>query len=452
MKVLFSDRPAYYFIKKYVDEHFDLDGIAWSTFLVPEVYPGCFKDQKSMSNFQNNLCDTLKDIPEERMIICFSLCDFGDYFSFLMFYEVYSELKRQGSYKDAVLVVGGTVLNYLDLEQMVDRFIDLDCIVIGPGERIYGELLTQLSKGKSLERICYGAGADRTGFPDVSITRSENLYGQSFGNMYLCSWSMDKCYWGKCKFCHHMKPDVIKKESIKEFCDRLISIHLNDGIENFLIYDNAMTAANLEILLKSLAKNGLNGMINIYLFGARLERTYLDIVPLVREVDVIRRINWGLESFSQRILTRYAKGTRVSTFEPILKSYSELGIGNLIYILLGLPLMETEDIEKTAAGIKALRSYYTHISVNWFIMSDGIDVFNKPESYDIVIKDKFNISESIGMSGLGDYDISTRIYDFDATIDGKLLTRRQDFQRYKPLLKGLNNDRVPWGFSCYFLG
>jgi len=186
------------------------------------------------------------------------------------------------------------------------------------------------------------------------------------------------------------------------------------------------------------------------MFGIRLDRRFLRLIPLIKKLNVITAISWGLESCSQRILKLYAKGTSVSSFKPILKAFSEAGVSNFVYVLFGLPLMQQRDIELTRSGLMDLMPYYEDIRLNWFLLNAHLPVYRQPQEYRVHIKDNFKMCDSIGVNVLGEYNISTKFYDFDATIDGRTLSRSEDFKRYKPVFDDFGPLMSMHELVCFF--
>ena len=121
---------------------------------------GALLDMRQTLQYVGRFRDLLATV-EGGSMICFTLNDFGDYFTFVLFYKMYEAWLRTFTGKRPVLFIGGALLYYLDRDQMMERFSCLDCAVVGPGERVFVDLLEKHAAGKDLPKTRKGESIDR---------------------------------------------------------------------------------------------------------------------------------------------------------------------------------------------------------------------------------------------------------------------------------------------------
>ena len=439
MKVFYSDRIPFYFLRPHTDKLFaENQTPVWIPFEFPSMYLGYVLEKWLMDGITAHYKNLLTEF-EEKSVVCFFLTTLGDYHSFILFYLMARQSLKQ---RNITLVVGGSFLNIVDIEEMDKQFPDVDHLIVGPGEKVFGELLKNISEELETKKIIKGAPNDKSGLPDASIAET------SMG--YLCSMNLDKCSWGLCKFCHHLgvaqKSGSIK---VEEFSQTLIKLHRDQGVNHFQLFDNSLLPDELEVMLKTFQKANLQNQIVLDLFGVRLNKNFITLAPLAKELNIIGEMAWGMEVCSQKVLNRYAKGTKVEQFRPILSSFAGIGVKNLLYILLGLPTMTEDDIKETFVHLTEMKDIFHEIRGSWFLLSDGIDVFTNRARYGVEVRDKLKISDNIGHNLIANYNIPTCFYDFNIEIDGRILNRREDFLRYFPFIIELQTKKIPILFDSW---
>jgi hypothetical protein len=97
-----------------------------------------------------------------------------------------------------------------------------------------------------------------------------------------------------------------------------------------------------------------------------------------------QRLEFGVESGSQRVLDLMEKGTKVSTIKNVLQNCYEAGISTQIYILIGFPGETEEDYQKTWSLLEDVKNYVDTVGY----MSFDLGKFSKVA----VEKEKFGIT------------------------------------------------------------
>jgi len=79
----------------------------------------------------------------------------------------------------------------------------------------------------------------------------------------------------------------------------------------------------------------------------------------------------GVESASQRLLDRMAKGTRAADAAPILRNLAEAGIRTYVYLLFGLPGETAEEAAQTAEWARDHAPWITFLNLARFHLPRG---------------------------------------------------------------------------------
>jgi hypothetical protein len=424
VKVHFPNQLALYFLRRYLDQRYpNGHEVEWVPFEPPVWTTRFLFDPSEHLDRAASLAHLLDEVGPGSLL-CFGLRDVPDYLSLVLLYRQFEERWR-GRDSRPRFVVGGSLCFYLDADEFAERFPLVDCLVVGPGEGPFAAIVEATAAGQPLPKLLRGGG-DRIRFPDERV--------MSLRPVYPCALNFDMCEWGRCRFCHHQRPGRVESDHVTEFADDLVRLYRDKKISRFFVFDNSISVSTLEVLLTRLRNQGLAGKIEIGLFGMRLDRRVLELLPLIKETRILTSVDWGLESCSQRVLRLWGKGTSVSAFEPILRGMSSVGVLNLVFVLCGLPMSRDSDIRATESGLAQLRPYYRGVSASWFILDRWLAAFDAREELGIRLKERYRICDTFGVDFLGPHNLLTHFYDFDSTDGDRVLTRRDDFERYLGLL------------------
>jgi hypothetical protein len=424
MKVFFPNQLALHFLRRYLDRRFpDGHEVEWLPFEPPAWTTRFLLDPREPFEHIELLAGLLDQVGPGSML-CFGVRDVPDYLTLVLLYRQFEQRWRDREPRPR-FVVGGSFCFYLDADEFAERFPLVDCLVVGPGEKPFAAIVEATAAGKPLPKLLRGEG-DRVRFPDEGVL--------SLDPFYPCTLNFDVCEWGRCRFCHHQRPWTMQSDYVTEFADDLVRLYRDRKICRFYVFDNSISPATLEVLLTRLRKKGLAGKVQLGLFGMRLDRRVLELVPLIKETRILSSVAWGLESCSQRLLKLWRKGTSVGAFEPILREVSAAGVANQIFMLFGLPMSRDSDIRATERGLERLRPYYRSARASWFLLDRWLAAFEEREELGIHLKDRYRVCDAFGIDFLGPHNLLTHFHDFESTDGDRVLTRRDDFARYLGVL------------------
>ncbi len=99
-----------------------------------------------------------------------------------------------------------------------------------------------------------------------------------------------------------------------------------------------------------------------------------------------RRLLWGVESGSQRMVRLYGKDFDVSRAPELLRLAADLGIRNVVTLILGGPTETDEDLRATERFARSLmHSPNIMVIANRFLLEEGAEIHRHPERYGIVL-------------------------------------------------------------------
>ena len=315
-------------------------------------------------------------------------------------FELAGLLKRQ--FPNLPLVVGGGLITSWQqpLRRTGLRFSVFDRVVFGPGEAPIADLI-QGRAGDSYflsdaSQICFCPDFDFADLSDYLSPQPVLPVSSSRG-----------CYWQNCLFCPEATAPVhpFASTAVQTFPALLRQLHQQYGVRIFHLTDNAIPIN----ILKSLADQPTE-LAGLNWFGfVRFEAALEDAAFVQRLADSgCRMLQLGLESGSQQVLDRLAKGVQVAAAAKILQNLAAAGIASYVYIMLGTPGETEQDAELTRDFLlkHAANIGFLNLSIMNLPRTSGL--LDDPQYYGISAT---NLRDADGLLGLyqdfqtsGDWD------------------------------------------------
>jgi radical SAM superfamily enzyme YgiQ (UPF0313 family) len=298
------------------------------------------------------------------------------------------------------VTVGGGLLAYIG-EKMTRSgrvFAAVDSVILLEGEGPLLELARNVAARK--ERPAEGVGnciwksGDKVVVnPPVSPLPIDSLPTPEFDGMPMERYLSPQlalplaitrgCYWEKCAFCTLYK--VIgpgyRQRRLEQVMDDIEAVtrRWNSDVIYFVVED--MPPAVFKALPKALRERGLKVR---WWTDARLERN-LFTDELCRELHEsgCRRIAFGFESASQRVLDLMEKGTSLDEAEGILRRLANAGVSNTLYTMIGFPTETREEALQTLKWLREHKDCVDEVSLRIFYVDHLSKVFEHPENYDV---------------------------------------------------------------------
>ena len=299
---------------------------------------------------------------------------------------------------DIHITVGGGLLAYIG-EKMTrsGRIFDaVDSVILLEGEGPLLELARCLDEGRSIDSVpnCIwrrdGEVITNEGASPLDI---DQLPTPEFDGLPMDRYLAPQlalplaitrgCYWEKCAFCTLYKvigPGYRQRDLDKILDDiETITQKWNSNVVYFIVED--MPPVLFKKLPPALKERGIDIR---WWTDARLERN-LFTPELCRDLHEsgCRRIAFGFESASQRLLDLMEKGTDLEEADRIVRNLHDAGISITLYTMIGFPTETVDEARATLEWLREHRDVIHEVSLRIFYIDHLSKVFAKPEDYDV---------------------------------------------------------------------
>lgn len=312
-------------------------------------------------NIENRLDIVLRDFQPEVVGITSTT------FTLLRALKVASLVKKYG----ATVVMGGIHASIYPNE--TTRLAEVDYVIIGEGERAFPDLLNRLM-GKDLllgQKDClimdytasriYLENLDAISFPDRTLTDYRKYTSVLGTKGYITTMITSRGCPFQCVFCH--RPTMGKKfraRSAKNVLEELTQIK-ELGIGEVMIYDDTFAVDRNRVV------EICEGMIErrlklVWDMRTRVDLIDVDLLKLLKRAGC-KRIHYGVEAGSDRILREIQKGITIEQAVKAVKLTKQIGIETLVYFILGCPSETCNDIETTIRLACELDAEYCHFAI-----------------------------------------------------------------------------------------
>jgi hypothetical protein len=289
------------------------------------------------------------------------------------------------------VVLGGTVFTKFadqlrDLPEFFRTFAQ--AVVVYEGETALAELVSQLEGGRDFSKVPNLRFLEhgRVRSTGLMIEDLDALPTPDFGGLPLDRYLAPRpvlpiaagkgCYHSQCKFCgiphiNRVSRRRVRRRSPERLASDLRRLELQTGVRHFVFTDEALSPG----ALCSLA-DALGGDCGRYSFVgyARLDEAFSPrTCARIAELGV-RKLFFGLESGSQRILDHMAKGTRVAAATTILTACRGAGIRFHLFSIIGFPEEDESSARETFRFFQENRDLLDHPGNSFDIHPFGLDL------------------------------------------------------------------------------
>ena len=365
-------------------------------------------------------------------IISFSLQFEEDYFNVLkMLKDSEIPLKRKDrGENDPLIIAGGpcATANPMPLSDYIDIFI------IGEGEEVMNNLLDcYLNSKKDLKEYLNISG----------------LYIPEYDNKTKISIikNMDDAY--------HITQPVLSNsddETIQNVFNNTIMLNVSRGCKITLIGAAVSDYENLEILIKSLEKEGFQ----ISTPSLRIESLTMNTLKILKQSG-LKTITLAPESIAKlrKVINKDIQEEKIFT---VIRNAVELDFNIKLYFLIGIPGETMDDIEELCNYMKSIANMHNNLKSVKFSVNPLIPKPQTPlqwEVYDFkdikkktrYIKNemkKYNIKCESPKKGLVQYILSCGNRAIGEVIE-KSLTKKITLKEWKELIPDYTiDDTLPW--------
>lgn len=201
----------------------------------------------------------------------------------------------------------------------------------------------------------------------------------------------------KCAFC--TIPYASSKFRARTF-DRIVDdIERNAkkyGTRMFTFVDETLTVDSLNGVSQELSSRGLD----IRWYGeTRFTHRFDDSLAQQLFASGCRKLQFGLESYNQRVLNRMKKGTKIENVLPIIESCLKAGVAVHLFTFLGFPGETEQEAKRTCdfskwilqLSTEAYGNPYSTVGIGAFGLEVYSDVYYHPERYEVTIENNLQV-------------------------------------------------------------
>lgn len=200
------------------------------------------------------------------------------------------------------------------------------------------------------------------------------------------------CYFNRCKFCdipyiNRVAPRPYRRRSPQQVADDMAQLWERHGARHFVVTDEALAPRFLLQIADALGDtSGFEPRLVGY---ARFEPGFTAEVCQALHRAGVRRLFFGLEAGSQRMLDHMDKGVRVDVARRVVRDCAAAGIGVHLFSMLGLPSETPANARETLQFFldnAALLDHPRHsLDLHRFNLDLRTDYFDNAANYGIVV-------------------------------------------------------------------
>lgn len=203
------------------------------------------------------------------------------------------------------------------------------------------------------------------------------------------------CYYEKCGFCtlYTAIGPTFRERSVDKLVEDLQQLVERHDTPYFYFIMDDLPPLMAKRLPDAIERAGLDIR---WWCDARFEERLFNAETLPRLYDAgCRKLMFGFESGSQRVLDLVDKGTDLAEAERVLRASHEAGISSTLYTMVGLPTETREEAEATRAFIVRNADWISEISLQIFNLDMVSPMYREPERFGIarVLDDPRDLAE-----------------------------------------------------------
>jgi radical SAM superfamily enzyme YgiQ (UPF0313 family) len=192
------------------------------------------------------------------------------------------------------------------------------------------------------------------------------------------------CYWGKCVFCtlYTVIGPGYRGRTIEQTVEDMRVLQQKYGANSFYLAIEDLPPNMAKRFPEAILEAGLK--VNWWC-DARLEHDVFTAETCRKLAESgCKRIAYGYESSSQRVLTAMCKGIDPEKSLELIRNTHAAGISVTLYAMVGFPTETREEARATLRTILANQQHIQEVSVRVFYLDESSEIFRRRSEFDIV--------------------------------------------------------------------
>lgn len=182
------------------------------------------------------------------------------------------------------------------------------------------------------------------------------------------------CYYKGCTFCTHFK-DVPYAEYSLDMIKKTI---IDSKQKYFFLIDDMIPVKMLLKIAEAVKPLGIRWACQL-----RPTRDLNPVLKILKESGLVL-IMWGVESGNDRVLNLINKGTNKHDIKHVLENSHNIGIKNIVYMMVGFPTETRKEFLETIDFLKNNEKNIDLVSFSVFGLQKNTFIYNNPEKFGII--------------------------------------------------------------------
>jgi radical SAM superfamily enzyme YgiQ (UPF0313 family) len=299
------------------------------------------------------------------------------------------------------ITVGGGLMAYVaeKLSKRLELWSLIDSIVLLEGERPLLHLCEVVEGKRALAQVSNliyrdAASGEIVRTPQLDPLDIKTLPTPDFDGLPLERYFSPElvlplaatrgCYWGKCVFCtlYTVIGPGYRGRTIEQTVEDMRVLQERYGANSFYLAIEDLPPNMARRFPEAILEAGLK--VNWWC-DARLEHdVFTADTCRMLAASGCKRIAYGYESSSQRVLTAMCKGIDPEKSLELIRNTHAAGISVTLYAMVGFPTETREEARATLRTILANQEHVQEVSVRVFYLDETSEIFRRRSEFDIV--------------------------------------------------------------------
>ena len=191
------------------------------------------------------------------------------------------------------------------------------------------------------------------------------------------------CYWGKCVFCtlHKVIGPGYRGRSIEKVVEDIRYLKDKWGSRRFYFPIEDLPPNMVKRLPEAILEAGLD--IDWWCDAKIEPEVFTDEVCANLAQAGCKRLAFGFESASERVLELMCKGSAPEPGMEVIRRVHAAGISVTLYVMVGFPTETEDEARETLSMLLANRDSFEEVSLRVFYLDDMSEVYKRPEEFAI---------------------------------------------------------------------